>query len=54
MSDEFTGTAVAIIVACNFFFLGGLALFGGDCFNLALTRKSQRFLRVCMQEVGYR
>ena len=24
-------------------FLGRLALFGGDCFNLALTRKSQKF-----------
>ena len=24
-------------------FLGGLALFGGDCFNLAFTRKSRRF-----------
>ena len=24
-------------------FLGSLALFGGDCFNLALTRKSRRF-----------
>ena len=24
-------------------FLGGLALFGGDCFNLALTRKSRKF-----------
>ena len=24
-------------------FLGGLALFGGDCFTLALTRKSRRF-----------
>ena len=23
--------------------LGRLALFGGDCFNLALTRKSRRF-----------
>ena len=41
MSDELTGTAVAIIAVCNF--LGGLALFGGDRFNLDLTRKSQRF-----------
>ena len=24
-------------------FLGGLALFGDDCFNLALMRKSRRF-----------
>ena len=24
-------------------FLGSLALFGGDCFNLALTSKSRRF-----------
>ena len=37
MSDELTGTATAIIAACNF--LGRFALFGGDCFNLALTRK---------------
>ena len=41
MSNELTGTATAIIAACNF--LGRLALFGGDCFNLALTRKSRRF-----------
>ena len=40
MSDELTGTATAIIAACNF--LGRVALFGGDCFNLALTRKSRR------------
>ena len=25
-------------------FLGRLALFRGDCFNLAFTRKSRRFL----------
>ena len=31
--------AVAIPVTV----LGGLALFGGDCFNLALTKKSRRF-----------
>ena len=24
-------------------FLGRLAVFGGDCFNLALTRKSRKF-----------
>ena len=41
MSDELTGTATAIFVACNF--LGALALFGGDCFNLTLMRKSRRF-----------
>ena len=41
MSDELTGTATAIIAAVTF--LGGLALFGGDGFNLALTRKSRRF-----------
>ena len=41
MSDELTGMAAAIITVGNF--LGGLALFGGDCFNLALTRESRRF-----------
>ena len=34
-------------------FLGRLALFGDDCLDLALTRKSRMFLGVCMQEVGY-
>ena len=40
MSDELAAMAAAIIAACDVF--GGLALFGGDCFNLALTRKSRR------------
>ena len=41
MSDELKGTATTIIAACNF--LGRVALFGDDCFNLALTKKSRRF-----------
>ena len=42
MSDELK--AAAIIIAGNCV-LAGLALFGGDCFNLALTRESRGVLR---------
>ena len=41
MSDELTGTQRPSLQRVTF--LGRLALFGGDCFNLALTRKSRRF-----------
>ena len=42
MSDELTQVRQRPSSLQRVTFLGRLALFGGDCFNLALTRKSRR------------